>query len=80
MPLTKYAHFFGPEELDTLTAAFDSAWTQLAVSSGINLSSKDQITLVRERLADCIVGLARNKRTLDAQQLAQAALRSLAGG
>ena len=29
MPFQQYAPFFGPEELKTLTAAFDATWQEL---------------------------------------------------
>ena len=29
MPFKEYAPFFKPEELDTLTAAFDATWQEL---------------------------------------------------
>ena len=33
MPFKEYAPFFKPEELDTLTAAFDATWQELSAAN-----------------------------------------------
>jgi hypothetical protein len=53
---------------------------ELSSLSGINLSSPEQIELVRARLAECIVETANNGLTADPDALAQAALRCLSEG
>jgi hypothetical protein len=42
MPFQQYAPFFQPEELDTLTAAFNATLQELR-ASGIDLSSEDKV-------------------------------------
>jgi hypothetical protein len=45
---------FGPGDLNILTAAFDSAWEQLAPPT----ASEEQIKLLKARLAKCILACA----------------------
>ena len=54
MPFQQYAPFFQPEELDTLTAAFDATWQNLK-AAGLDLSSEDKIALVKRQLAQRIL-------------------------
>lgn len=49
MPFQQYAPFFEPEELYTLTAAFNATWEELR-ASGLDLSSEDKIALVKRQL------------------------------
>ena len=41
MPFKEYAPFFKPEELDTLTAAFDATWQELSAANP-DLSTEDR--------------------------------------
>lgn len=79
MPFQQYAPFFKPEELDTLTAAFDATLQELRVS-GIDLSSEDKIALVKRKLAQRILVSASAGGVRDVQTLKEQAMRSLGGG
>ena len=79
MPFQQYAPFFKPEELDTLTAAFDATLQELRVS-GIDLSSEDKIALVKRKLAQRILVSATAGGVRDVETLKEQALRSLSGG
>ena len=46
MPFQQYAPFFGPEELKTLTAAFDATWQEL--SANPDLTTEDKIVLMKK--------------------------------
>ena len=48
MPFQQYAPFFGPEELKTLTAAFDATWQEL--SANPDLTTEDRIALMKKKL------------------------------
>jgi hypothetical protein len=78
VPLSKYAPFFGPDDLGKMATAFDAAWDELSALHGINLSTERQIALVRTKLAECIVMSAMDRSTLSPEWLAQEALRCLA--
>jgi len=54
VPFQQYAPFFKPEELDTLTAAFEATWQELS-ASGLDLSSEDNIALLNRKLAQRIL-------------------------
>ena len=54
VPFQQYAPFFKPEELDTLTAAFEATWQELS-ASGLDLSSEDNIALLKRKLAQRIL-------------------------
>jgi hypothetical protein len=54
MLFREYAPFFEPEELDTLTAAFDATWQELSVSD-MDLSTEDKIALMKKKLAHRIL-------------------------
>ena len=75
MPFQQYAPFFQPEELDTLTAAFDATW-QNSKAAGLDLSSEDKIALVKRQLAQRILvsataGGVRDLETLKEQAIAE---------
>ena len=54
MPFKEYAPFFKPEELDTLTAAFDATWGELSAANP-DLSTEDKIALMKKKLAHRIL-------------------------
>ena len=54
MPFREYAPFFGPEDLKTLTAAFDATWQELSASNP-DLSTEDKIALMKKKLAHRIL-------------------------
>ena len=66
---------FGPDDLDILTAAFNSAWEQLAPPT----ASEDQIKLLKARLAKCILACAAPGQ-LDRAKLTEAGLKVLFDG
>ena len=79
MPFQQYAPFFQPEELDTLTAAFDATWQNLK-AAGLGLSSEDKIALVKRQLAQRILVSATAGGVRDLETLKEQAMRSLGGG
>ena len=79
VPFQQYAPFFKPEELDTLTAAFEATW-QVLSASGLDLSSEDKIALVKRKLAQRILVSATAGGVRDVETLKEQALRSLSGG
>jgi hypothetical protein len=48
MPFRQYAAFFTPEELNTLTAAFDQTWRELSAAHP-DLSTEDKIALLKKK-------------------------------
>jgi hypothetical protein len=79
VPFQQYAPFFKPEELDTLTAAFDATLEELRVS-GIDMSGEDKIALVKRKLAQRILVSASAGGVRDVDTLKEQAMRSLGGG
>jgi hypothetical protein len=79
MPFRQYAPFFRPEELETLSAAFDATWQELN-AAGMDLSSEDKVALVKKKLALRILVSATAGGVRDVETLKEQALRSLAGG
>jgi hypothetical protein len=79
MPFREYSPFFGPEELDTLTAAFDATWRELSAAD-IGLSTEDKIALMKKKLALRILVSATAGGVRDVETLKEQALRSLGGG
>jgi hypothetical protein len=79
VPFQQYAPFFEPEELDTLTAAFNATLQELK-ASGIDLSSEDKVALVKRKLAQRILVSATAGGVRDVETLKEQALRSLSGG
>ena len=76
MPFQQYAPFFKPEELDTLTAAFEATWQELS-ASGLDLSSEDNIALLKRKLAQRILVSATAGGVRDAETMKEQAMRSL---
>ena len=79
MPFQQYAPFFKPEELDTLTAAFEATWQELS-ASGLDLSSEDNIALLKRKLAQRILVSATAGGVRDLETMKEQAMRSLGGG
>lgn len=77
MPFQQYAPFFGPEELKTLTAAFDATWQELSATP--DLTTEDKIALMKKKLAHCILVSATAGGVRDMETLKEQALRSLGG-
>ena len=79
MPFQQYAPFFGPEELDTLTTAFNATWRELS-AAGMDLSNDDKVSLLKRQLAQRILVSATAGGVRDVDTLKEQALRSLGGG
>jgi hypothetical protein len=79
MPFQQYAPFFRPEELATLTAAFNATWRELS-AAGMDLSDDDKVSLLKRQLAQRILVSATAGGIRDAETLKEQALRSLGGG
>ena len=79
MPFQQYAAFFRPEELDTLTAAFNATWRELS-AAGVDLSNDDKVSLLKRQLAQRILVSATAGGVRDVDTLKEQALRSLGGG
>ena len=79
MPFRQYAAFFTPEELNTLTAAFDQTWRELSAAHP-DLSTEDKIALLKKKLANRILVSATAGGVRDVKTLKEQALRSLGGG
>jgi hypothetical protein len=69
---------FGPDDLDILTAAFNTAWEQLATTNG-TIASEDQAELLKKRLATCILACA-TPGQLDQAKLTETGLKVLYDG
>ena len=76
MPFQQYAPFFKPEELDTLTAAFEATWQELS-ASGLD---EDNIALLKRKLAQRILVSATAGGVRDVETMKEQAMRSLGGG
>jgi hypothetical protein len=79
MPFRQYAAYFTPEELDTLTTAFNLTWQALSVSD-IDLSTEEEILRLRRNLAQRILVSATAGGIRDVDTLKEEALRSLGKG
>ena len=77
MPFQQYAPFFGPEELKTLTAAFDATWQEL--SANPDLTTEDRIALMKKKLGVPHLVSATAGGVRDMETLKEQALRSLGG-
>ena len=78
MPFREYAQFFGPEDLKTLTAAFDATWQELSASNP-DLSTEAKIALMKKKLVHRILVSATAGGVRDMETLREHALRSLGG-
>lgn len=73
-----YAAFFRPEELDTLTAAFEATWQELSLS-GADLSSEEKVASLKAKLAQRILVSATAGAVRDVDTIKKEAMRSLTG-
>ena len=73
MPFKEYSPFFRPEELDALTAAYNSAWHQLSDSLA---ASPDQTYVAKKNLAQIILAAACNGER-EPERLKEIALRGV---
>jgi hypothetical protein len=76
MPFREYAPYFAPEELETLTAAFDATWQELSATR-MDLSTEDKIALMKKKLAQRILVSATAGGIRDVDVMKEQALRSL---
>jgi hypothetical protein len=76
MPFREYAPYFAPEELETLTAAFDATWQELSATR-MDLSTEDKIALLKKKLAQRILVSATAGGIRDVDVMKEQALRSL---
>ena len=74
MPFQEYSPFFRPEELDALTAAYNSVWHQL--SDKICEASPDQTSAAKKNLAQIILAAACNGER-EPERLKEIALRGV---
>jgi hypothetical protein len=74
MPFQEFVSFFGPDELDAMTAAYNAAWSQLWVA-GI-VVAPHQVTIVKKKLAQVILASACTGAR-DRERLKDLALRAL---
>ena len=74
MPFREVASDFQPDELDNLTAAFNSAWQQLLVANGVDTELQGE--LLKTTLAQHIIACARAGQ-FDPEKLKDSALRAL---
>jgi hypothetical protein len=78
MPFREQAPFFTPDELDTLTTAFNATWQELR-AAGLDLTTEPGMSLVKRKLAQRIL-VSATAGVRDVETLKQEALRSLSGG
>jgi hypothetical protein len=71
MPFREYSPFFRPEELDALTAAYNSALHQLSFEA-----SPDQASVAKKNLAQIILAAACNGER-EPERLKEIALRGV---
>jgi kynurenine formamidase len=79
MPFQQYAPYFGPEALETLTAAFNETLVELS-AAGVDTSTEQKLALVKKRLAQRLLVSATAGGVRDLNTLKEQALRSLGGG
>jgi hypothetical protein len=77
MPFREYAPYFKPEELATLTAAFDAAWQELSAAH-TDLTTEDKVALLKKKLAHRILASATGG-VREMETLKEQALKSLGG-
>lgn len=76
MRFEQFAPYFTPEELSTLTAAFNATWKELKASESTPKSRK-QIATMKRKLAQRILVSATAGKVRDLPTLKEQALRSL---
>ena len=74
MPFQEFSSFFGPDELDAMTAAYNAAWCQLWVAG--RAITPDQVGVVKRKLAQVILASACTGAR-DRERLKDVALRAL---
>ena len=74
----RYAAFFRPDELDTLTTAFEATWRELTLS-GVDLSSEEKVASLKAKLAQRILVSATAGAVRDIETIKEQAMRSLTG-
>ena len=73
MTFQKYAAFFQPDELDTLTAAYDAVWQQVWTTSAMDNA---QAAVIKSNLAQIILASACAGER-DIERLKEIALRAV---
>jgi hypothetical protein len=76
MPFQEFASFFGPDELDAMTAAYNAAWHQLWIAGMVR--SPYQLAFVKKKLVQVILAAACNGAR-EQERLKDVALRALTG-
>lgn len=76
MRLGDYSSYFGPEEFDALTAAYDAAWHDLWTKR-LTLPP-DEVSVLEQKLTQIILASACSGRR-DAERLREIALRGISG-
>ena len=79
MPFQQYAPYFRPEDLEILSAAFDATLLELR-TAGVDMSTEQNLALVKKRLAQRLLVSATAGGVRDLETLKEQALRSLGGG
>ena len=74
MPFQEFSCFFGPDELDAMTAAYNAAWYQLWIA-GVAVTPH-QVGVVKRKLAQVILASACTGAR-DRKRLKDVALRAL---
>jgi hypothetical protein len=74
MPFREYSPFFGPDELNALTTAYDAAWQHLWVSC--TALTPKRAAILQRNLAQIILASACNGER-DIERLKDVALRAL---
>ena len=72
MPFSHVASQYQPEQLESLSAAFDKAWPQVLLSKRPN---PEQLEWLRRRLANYILACA-SQRQFDPDKITEQALRA----
>jgi hypothetical protein len=72
----KYAAFFEPDELETMTAAYDAVWQQVWTTSAMN---ETRATVIKNNLAQIILASACTGER-DIERLKAIALRAVTSG
>ena len=74
MPFQEFSSFFGPDELDAMTAAYNAAWYQLWIA-GVAVTPH-RVGVVKRKLAQVILASACTGAR-DRERLKDVALRAL---
>jgi hypothetical protein len=74
MPFQEFSSFFGPDDLDAMTAAYNAAWYQLWIAGAA--VTPHQVGVVKRKLAQVILASACTGAR-DRKRLKDVALRAL---